>query len=241
MGFLQYSPLTLWAGPMGTAIEAILLSFALADRIKILQGEKEEAERRYLASIEQTAEQLELKVKDRTTQLEQAKLSAEHIARTDGLTGLNNRRAFYERGEDEFARTKRYGSPLTLVMLDIDHFKNINDTWGHAAGDEALRKIAEAITALLRETDFCGRVGGEEFGLLLPQTNREAGVALANRLRKRIHEIVIRHNEATINCSASFGVATCKSTTTNIDTLVASADRALYQAKQTGRNKVVEA
>ncbi len=167
---------------------------------------------------------------------------AEHLARIDALTGLCNRRAFYEQGETLLRQARRYGKPLSLIMLDIDHFKSINDSRGHAAGDATLQAVALTIQETPRETDIAGRVGGEEFALLLPETSLADASRLAERLRTRIAEkMSVPHDGGEIRVTASFGVAEFDSTTESLDVLIARADALLYRAKESGRNRVVAA
>ena len=167
---------------------------------------------------------------------------AEHLARIDALTGMCNRRAFYEQGETLLRQARRYGKPLSLIMLDIDHFKSVNDSRGHAAGDATLQAVALAIQETPRETDVAGRVGGEEFALLLPETTLADATRLAERLRSRIAEkLSVAHGDGEIRVTASFGVAEFDSTTESLDVLVARADALLYRAKESGRNRVVAA
>lgn len=162
----------------------------------------------------------------------------EHQAYHDYLTGLANRRFFIERAEVELSRVKRYGGQFSLIMFDIDHFKMINDTHGHSVGDLVLKKIAEICQSILRDIDITGRIGGEEFALLLPHTDPESALDAARRIHAAFSESHVQlQNGKTINFTASFGVVASGKTTT-IDELLKLADKALYQAKKTGRNRV---
>jgi diguanylate cyclase (GGDEF)-like protein len=184
---------------------------------------------------------LERKIAARTQELEKIKQFAEAQARTDPLTNLPNRRAFFEFGHLEIEGFKRYGHDLTLIMLDIDHFKNINDTYGHAVGDEVLKNIALLLQETTRSSDLAARVGGEEFAILLSHTTIQEGEIIAEKLRERMQALTIKINNLEITFTASFGVAKytqdCQSQT--VDALLANADKALYQAKKGGRNRVV--
>jgi diguanylate cyclase (GGDEF)-like protein len=162
------------------------------------------------------------------------------LAATDDLTGAANRRHFLEWGRREISRAKRYGRPLSLVILDLDHFKSINDSRGHEAGDEVLRRVCRIIMDALRDTDVFGRHGGEEFVVLLPETPPGQAAEAAERLREKIAEIPIRAPEGgDVRITASFGVAGAdRITTEDLDGLIRDADRAMYEAKAAGRNCV---
>jgi diguanylate cyclase (GGDEF)-like protein len=163
----------------------------------------------------------------------------EHLATTDHLTNLLNRRAFLEATEKEMRRSHRYGQPLTLLMLDVDHFKRINDTYGHPAGDEVLRRIAASARHLLRDEDLTGRLGGEEFAIALVQAPLIAAAVVAERLRKTISELVIDFEGRQISVTVSIGVAGFGADADNLTRLLAVADERLYAAKRSGRNRVV--
>jgi len=161
------------------------------------------------------------------------------LATTDALTGVANRGHFMQRAAAELERARRYGRPLSMVMLDIDYFKQINDRYGHSAGDEAIRALTAASVGLVRQQDLVGRLGGEEFGILMPETDHEAARRLAERLRVRIAELdVPLRGEETVRMTASFGVSALSPTQDNVDDLLARADRALYVSKRNGRNRV---
>jgi diguanylate cyclase (GGDEF)-like protein/PAS domain S-box-containing protein len=163
----------------------------------------------------------------------------EYQAHRDYLTGLHNRRFFLEQGESELARAQRYQKPLCLLMLDIDHFKKINDTHGHKAGDVVLQKLSSILQETLRTADVVGRIGGEEFAILLPETELNEAVEAAERLRKIVAASpVILEAGLPVLFTVSIGIARLKNKDVNLDILLNQADLALYQAKQTGRNKV---
>lgn len=160
-------------------------------------------------------------------------------ANQDFLTGLSNRRHFLEQGVIELARAQRYGEALSAFMLDIDHFKNINDTHGHKAGDIVLQKLGQLLRETLRTVDIIGRIGGEEFAILLPETGLQEATEIAERLREIIaHSDVILEAGLPLHFTVSIGVATLKDKGVNLDILLNLADKALYQAKGSGRNKV---
>lgn len=162
----------------------------------------------------------------------------QRAATTDGLTGASNRRFFSDKLNEEIARAHRYNHDLTLILLDLDRFKSVNDTRGHGDGDQALKTVAAIGIESGRASDTFARLGGEEFVMLLPHTDLDAGLALAERLRARVENQPISGESGQFRVSASFGVATLRPGE-NGDTLVARADAALYLAKNSGRNRVV--
>ena len=159
-------------------------------------------------------------------------------ARTDALTGLWNRMHFGEQLTRVLAEADRYEHPVSLVLVDIDHFKKVNDTWGHEAGDTVLKHVARVLQDGVRVVDICVRYGGEEIALLLAQADSAHAVEVAERLRSRIAATPVRHGPAEIKVTASFGVATYPETVKVRDQLFPSADKALYIAKHDGRNCV---
>jgi len=171
-------------------------------------------------------------------ELQQAYSRARDLSRTDELTGLANRRAFVEIGTAAIDQAKRYNRTLSLVMFDIDNFKDINDTHGHAAGDEVLRAVAVVVRHAARVADTPGRIGGEEFALLLPETTGITAIAVAERLRRDVATLTIGFDGKVLQCTCSFGVAERHAGLTTLDALLSSADQALYRAKTAGRNRV---
>lgn len=172
------------------------------------------------------------------TEQKRAEAELRRLATTDVLTGLANRRHFLERAAQELGRVRRYGTPSAFIMLDIDHFKRINDTWGHATGDAVLRSIAGVLGGALRETDLVGRLGGEEFAVLLPETDLDAALGLAERLRVAVTEATVEADGEILHFSASFGVTLLHADDETVDMPMARADAALYAAKFAGRNRV---
>lgn len=174
--------------------------------------------------------------------LEQANADLEHLARTDPLTALANRRHFMETLEREVDRSQRYRRPLSLVLLDLDHFKKVNDTHGHAAGDDVLKAAAGVLHSVCRDVDLASRIGGEELALILPETDAAGARIVAERVRSRIQagRHVSTAGEA-FQVTASIGIATADANTVSGEALLQSADEALYQAKDGGRNRVVAA
>jgi diguanylate cyclase (GGDEF)-like protein len=160
-------------------------------------------------------------------------------ARTDALTGLANRQQFEERLSRIVIETNRFGGSCTLIVVDIDQFKHVNDTHGHQVGDEVLKRVADALQAEVRNVDLCARYGGEEMALLLPQTDLSGGCQLAERLRSAVGGRPFLIGGREISVTISLGVATYPEGARDRDELFAVADRALYAAKRGGRNKVV--
>ncbi|WP_085298947.1 GGDEF domain-containing protein [Cognaticolwellia mytili] len=158
--------------------------------------------------------------------------------RIDGLTQTFNRKHWEECLAKEFSRARRHQHDLALVMLDLDHFKLLNDTFGHQGGDLVLVETAKAVTKLLRMGDLFGRYGGEEFAVILPNTNLAGAEEVAERIRQSIAKNTIRYQDRTISVTASIGVATIDSIDTRYEDLISNADIALYEAKAKGRNRV---
>jgi diguanylate cyclase (GGDEF)-like protein len=163
------------------------------------------------------------------------------MATTDALTGVCNRRTLMERGAHELRRSQRSHQPVTVLLLDIDRFKAINDTHGHAAGDAAIVALARCCRAALRTTDLFGRLGGEEFCAVLPDTPIEGGILVAENLRRRAAELRIPGRAAEVGFTVSIGVAARAADDDDMDRLLARADEALYRAKEGGRDRVVPA
>ena len=170
--------------------------------------------------------------------LEAARMQLDVLATRDELTGIYNRRQFLVLADREWARCRRYDMGAALVMLDVDHFKRVNDLHGHLAGDLMLREIARAAAETLRHADFLGRFGGEEFILFLPHTDTLGALDVAERIRERVAAIKLEWRGQQINTTVSLGVATLGITHDTVGALIADADRALYTAKDAGRNCV---
>ncbi len=171
-------------------------------------------------------------------ELQKAKEQAETLARTDFLTGMNNRRSFYDLCETPFRLARRHGQDLAVILFDIDRFKKINDAHGHAVGDEVIRSLARIVASTGRESDVAGRVGGEEFAILLPQTNAKNAQELAERLREQMEQSVVHLDHGEVKFTASFGVVQMGAGCESLEALVAAADGAMYEAKERGKNCV---
>ncbi len=172
------------------------------------------------------------------TERRQLEAELKILATTDSLTGLNNRRHLLESGSRIMEAYRRYRRPLALLMLDIDHFKKINDTYGHAAGDLVLIQLADVLRSVLRAADLCGRFGGEEFVCLLPETSVAEALVLAERLRGKLAEQAVFSEAGEIFFTVSIGVSVAMPEDISIDRLIHRADMALYEAKRTGRNRI---
>jgi diguanylate cyclase len=214
-------------GVQGGGADILRLSDAVAAMAQTLIARKN--------ALKQNNLQLEHKVAERTAELALANQALRQLARLDALTGLPNRLAVEERLVQEFTRFRRAGQPYSVVVLDIDHFKQVNDTWGHATGDQVLRHVAAVLRASLRASDFIGRTGGEEFLLLLPETPLPAALEVADKVRAALHA----QPEATAGVlSLSAGVSEAQLAHQDADVAVREADQALYRAKRGGRNRV---
>jgi len=171
-------------------------------------------------------------------QLQAANAQLQQLSRTDRLTGLYNRGYWEESLKVAYARHQRYGNATSLVMLDIDHFKQVNDTYGHQAGDKVIEQVARLIREHERETDVAGRYGGEEFGVVLSDTDKIGGSVFAERLRKAVEGLEVLHNGQSIRFTISLGVADLSQPSINHADLIAWADHALFASKKAGRNRV---
>lgn len=174
---------------------------------------------------------LEHLIRERTAELQL-------LATTDSLTGLLNRRRFFELAEEECARCRRYGRPIAVVMLDLDHFKEINDNYGHAIGDEALRLTSAAMRNELRQQELICRYGGEEFVVLMPETDAQRGYEVLERIRAGIALIDLRDGDQGVPLRVSIGVTEWH-TPESIEHAIRRADANMYQAKSAGRNRVI--
>lgn len=270
-GVLKRGPLTEYSQMVGFGLEAVLLSLALADRINRERASREaaqqealvlsrkvsnqraatlQAQEQVLAVQKQANEELELRVLDRTNELERAMKSLElanqalsKLSYTDPLTKVHNRRYFDQVLASELKRASRTRQQLSLMMVDIDHFKDINDTHGHLVGDDCLRRVAKTLNSQMqRESDLLARYGGEEFAAVLPATDPDQAVVVAERARQAVQEIDFIHGGERVLLRVSIGVAGwIPGQAEKADRLIGAADQALYQAKENGRNRSVAA
>lgn len=206
-GVLPYNSFTFKAIEVGMTFEAMFLAMILARQFRIVQQEKEIAEK---------------------------------FARLDALTGLNNRRGFEEKAEFLWRSAERTSKPLSLILLDIDNFKQVNDKYGHAHGDLVLTSLADCLQKQLRRSDLIARWGGEEFIVLLPECSLECAKVQAERLRREIEQLDISYEDEATQITASFGLVSKALITGNIEVMTKQADIALYSAKNNGRNRVSE-
>lgn len=239
---------------VGSSMLVALLSFAIAHRLneekrhrfeaqlEILNHERaaRAAKEEALNAQRQANRELEIKVHDRTEELREANNILQEMSSTDVLTGLKNRRFFDEHSNQEYVRCFRYQHPISLIFIDIDHFKKFNDTYGHLIGDEALRTVAALLAkAQMRDSDIVARYGGEEFCILLPETDLDGALAAAERVCASIASEPFMVNGKRIPLTASLGVFSHIPTSPeDVTQLVQSADQALYNAKGNGRNRV---
>ncbi|MFT4808726.1 MAG: diguanylate cyclase [Paraglaciecola sp.] len=198
-----------------------------------------------LASLTGKVEQLCLVIYDVTDEavsrlgMQSLNSQLEKISRIDGLTGLYNRRFWEEQFVMEYKRDKRSESPSALIMLDIDNFKKVNDTYGHPAGDEVIKTLAGIIKKATRETDIAGRYGGEEFSIILPDTPVANVEFVAERIRRLVEKCVVVYDEINISFTVSIGIAGFKHTYKDSTQWLDTADKSLYLAKAAGKNRVI--
>ncbi len=172
-------------------------------------------------------------------QLKKQQKEIQKLADYDQLTGLYNRREFENRAQEEFMRALRYNNPLSVLMIDFDYFKKINDDYGHSIGDNVLKVFGEIIDSCSRSSDIAGRYGGEEFTMLLPETNSEGAMQMADRLRTKLAEFIFENDRGeTFNVTCSIGIAEWTPELKSYEEILKKADDALYQAKLNGRNQV---
>jgi diguanylate cyclase (GGDEF)-like protein len=201
-----------------------------------------------ILTLRQAAESLQSEISQRNSTviaLQEREYRFRYLATHDSLTGAMNRASFMERAGRELRSAFSTGNVCSVVMMDIDHFKRFNDTWGHLAGDEALRFVVNVVSSALRKNDFMGRYGGEEFVFFLGGADQKISAIIAERIREIIASKPISLESGPVSITASFGVAVARTNSAEypgdeyIDRLINNADMAMYQAKKAGRNQVV--
>lgn len=230
LGHVPHNFFSYYWPPVASFTEMLTILGAMGIKVQRLRHQKEQAEHQYTRHLERTKAELEA--------LLQAKAQAESEARTDALTGINNRRSFISRSNLLLSLAKRQGQPVSLLMLDLDHFKAINDNHGHAVGDEALRIFSRTVASAIRDSDVFGRLGGEEFGLLQIE-DREGARRMAERLLHDIENLEIETDNGPLRFTVSIGMIHRRHEE-DIEELLDKADRALYEAKANGRNQMIE-
>lgn len=239
-GVVPFKPLFIEGVAIGIGLGALLLAVALMERVRDLARAKAVAERAAAAALLHRKEELERLVTERTAELDKARIAAEALATTDVLTGIHNRRGVLDLAERALKLARRSGRPLALAIFDLDHFKDINDRHGHPEGDRVLREVARTVAATVRTTDLFGRLGGEEFLLVLPDTSPPEAFLLCERVREALAGRVSA-GAPPEPVTASFGVVCTDAHSGDLGLLQSAADRALYAAKNSGRNRVVAA
>lgn len=216
--------------------------FALEYRVRTADGEVRWVHDQRIVGrdAEGAVQRLEGLISD-VTERKQLELELEQLATTDGLTGMLNRRAFTREVVQEIERARRYSRPLALLMLDVDHFKSVNDRFGHAIGDATLTVFADTAREGLRRLDVLGRVGGEEFAVAMPETDSATAAMVAERLRVAVAAREVETPQGPLHVTVSVGVASWRGDDEDLDALMKRADDALYAAKDQGRDRVVVA
>lgn len=239
LGYVEHNFINYYWPPVASFSEMLGIMVAMGIKVQQLRIQKDLAEHKYMQHLEHSKSELENLVKERTRELERAKSLAEHEARTDSLTGISNRRSFFHEAQLRLKVAQRKKQPLSLLMFDIDHFKLINDSYGHAVGDEALRAFCDTIKKHKRESDIFGRLGGEEFALLLSE-DRHGTLHTAQRLQTEICDVELQTANGPLHFTASVGIAYLQPGCDAVDQLLINADNALYVAKEKGRNQIIE-
>ncbi len=252
-GLLPATNLTVYAMHIGSTFEVLLLSLALADRMALMKREKEQTRLAYLSQLKATNIDLENMVESRTQelkevsskaqeralQLEQANEELKELSTRDGLTGLLNHQTFFEQLKHAIDDGRRYEYYLSILLMDIDNFKNINDRFGHLTGNDVLKEVSGIIKNEIRESDIAGRFGGEEFVILLSHATMTQALEKAETIRNSIEHLSIEGMDE-LTCTVSIGVTTVDWHIKEIDynEVLKCADNAMYEAKQKGKNRI---
>ena len=255
LGVLPYSILLSNAPIIGSLFEIMLFSLLLAYRINMLREETLEAQEKLIAqqgtessrlfhAVAEKTVALNIANKQLAKELEENKELEKHLkyqASTDSLTGLMNRRSFFNTCKKEMEHAIRYDTGLSYLTIDIDKFKAINDTYGHPFGDEVIRSLAQQMIENSRTTDYVGRIGGEEFAILMPATGMDSAFHIADRLRENIAKHKIIFENKVVQVTVSIGLSYYRKKDSDIQTIIKRSDKALYEAKDSGRDKVCTA
>ncbi len=253
LGLIPYSILVSNAPIIGSFFEIMLFSLLLAYRINLFREETLDAQEKLLAQQHTESSRLFHAVAEKTValnnankqlakELEEKKELEKHLkyqASTDSLTGLMNRRYFFDTCKKEIEHAIRYNTGLSYLTIDIDKFKAINDTYGHPFGDEVIRSLAQQMVENSRTTDYIGRIGGEEFAILMPATGIDSAFHIADRLRENIAKHKIIFENKVVQVTVSIGLSHYGKKDKDIQTIIKRSDKALYEAKESGRNRVV--
>ncbi|XOZ35076.1 diguanylate cyclase [Halomonadaceae bacterium KBTZ08] len=239
-GVLPSNVVTDHAAQIGSIFEVVLLSFALAQRINVERQLRYEAQSETLETARRLNRELEDRVRERTRELEALNRKLNELSVTDELTGLRNRRFLDEQLRQEVEWARRTGRPIAVAMLDIDHFKPVNDTYGHQVGDECLKMVGAIVQANLRSPqDTAARYGGEEFAMILPETDEPGAVSVIERIRQQVSEVSLTNEGVNLTMTLSGGVTIQReAASVTPEQLLADADKALYRAKAEGRDRV---
>ena len=242
MGILPSISVIRFSPQIGSALEVFLLSLALADRINTIKNEIIVAKQKAFETEKNFTTELKKKVQERTVQLQQANMELERKSNTDGLTNIFNRRYFDQQLIIQWKHHRRKSLPISLILCDIDFFKQYNDTYGHQAGDDCLKTVADILNkSANRPHDLVARYGGEEFVLLLPETDAKGALAICESLKESVSDLQIPHRSSKVSeiVSLSYGaVSIIPDGKIEQSELVASADKALYQSKGNGRDRI---
>lgn len=240
LGIVASTPITVAGAYVGIIIMTMVQAFGLSYRMNMDRQLRQDAQNQLIESQLQANQSLDQLVQERTVELEAANTRLQQISNTDALTQINNRRYFDATFEKEIKRAFREKAPLSILLMDIDHFKMINDSYGHPFGDTCLKQAADFVKSCIRRPpDFAARYGGEEFVVLLPHTDTAGAIHVAESIRKTFNSIKVEEGDLTISISVSIGVACMMpGEQTSASVLLKQADALLYQAKANGRNRV---
>jgi len=218
----------------GTRADLVVGLDAGADDYMVKPIDREELRARVQVGMRVAA--LQARLADRVADLQTATDELTRLVSTDVLTDLCSRRTWFERAGAEFSRSRRYGRDLALLLIDLDLFKQVNDTFGHDVGDRLLRAVADRLKAECRQSDIIGRLGGEEFAVLTPETTAADAGRIASRIQEGCRRVVVATPQGDVRCSCSIGVSALEPQDDDVEAVLRRADAALYEAKRTGRN-----